>query len=149
MLNDYISDVESIDTMIDFSKRYGVEQLTLRPVNKPDITLDYGISKWIEQHSLSDGQKDTIQGYIDDKVAHGSAVVLEKFPFGGRIYDINGQNVCITNSLTRDPDTEQIRQLIFLPPGTITEDWVYPGSVKLRDPKNTNGKLTQKIEMVK
>jgi hypothetical protein len=47
------------------------------------------------------------------------------------VYDIEGQNVCMTNSLTRDTNIENIRQIIYFPDGHIRYDWEYTGAVLL------------------
>jgi hypothetical protein len=50
---------------------------------------------------------------------------------GGVVYDVYGQNVCYTNALTTNKSSEDIRQIIFFPDGTISHDWKYTGAVLL------------------
>ncbi len=47
---------------------------------------------------------------------------------GAVIYDVNQQNVCLTDSLTIDQQKEEIRQLIFFPDGRLVYDWVFAGA---------------------
>lgn len=130
MLNGFIDNSESIDELIDFTKENNIEQLTVRPVNKPSETQDANVSGFIQDNALSNESKQEITDHIRQ-----NGVLVRNYDYGAEIYDIKGQNVCITNSLTNNPDSENIRQLIFLPPGTITEDWVYKGATLLRDPR--------------
>ena len=54
--------------------------------------------------------------------------VVEKLPWGGCIYDVDGQNVCLTNSLTKVDGNEDVaRQLIFFPDGRVCDDWQKEG----------------------
>jgi hypothetical protein len=56
---------------------------------------------------------------------------LMKLIHGGVVYDVDGQNVCLSNSLTIDPNTEELRQLIFFPDGHLRYDWQYEGAILL------------------
>jgi hypothetical protein len=57
---------------------------------------------------------------------------LQVLPHGAVVFDYRGQNVCLTNCLTIQPEAEQIRQLIFFPSGTIAYDWQHKGATLLR-----------------
>ncbi len=50
---------------------------------------------------------------------------------GASIYDVKGQNVCLTDSLTLTARTDDLRQLIFFPDGHLRYDWQYPGAILL------------------
>jgi hypothetical protein len=50
---------------------------------------------------------------------------------GAAVYDLLGMNICLTHSLTRNPDEDTIRQLIFFPRGDLFTDWELRGSVLL------------------
>lgn len=129
MLKGFIDSPESIDGLIGFAKQNGVEQLTVRPVNTPSQTENGEMVSWISPRALDKDQKIKIRDHLRQK-----GTLIKSLSYGAEIYDIAGQNVCMTNSLTMDPSSEQIRQLIFIPPGTITEDWVYKAATLISVP---------------
>lgn len=121
----YIDDVNKLEHLIAFAKQHKVEQLTLRPVNRPEQSKDVAAADWFEHHFLKPEQKKQFEQFFSQK-GHP----LMRFEYGAAIYDINGQNVCFTNSLTLDADRD-IRQLIFFPEGRVRYDWQYEGAVML------------------
>ncbi len=50
---------------------------------------------------------------------------------GAKVYDVDGQNVCISDCLTVEPDSDSIRTLIFYSDGRVTYDWQHDGAVLL------------------
>jgi hypothetical protein len=58
----------------------------------------------------------------------GQGEELMRLVHGAVIYDVNQQNVCLTDSLTIDQQKEEIRQLIFFPDGRLVYDWVFAGA---------------------
>ena len=126
MADNYISDKKSLEHLIHFASDNSVEQLTLRPVNKPDNSLDDEVSAWIAKNYLKSTQYDEIQSYLNT-----NGKQLMKLSHGATVYDVYGQNVCLTNSLTIDKDSDSIRQLIFFPDGHLTYDWQYKGAILL------------------
>lgn len=113
-----IDSAEKMSSLIDFARRNGVDELTVRPVNKPEESRNDDVSEWVEENYLRPENYQEIVKYVTD---HGREVT--RFPFGAVVYEVAGQNVCITNSLTKDTDDNYHRQLIFLPHGKITTDW--------------------------
>ncbi|MBU6451058.1 MAG: hypothetical protein KGS72_04715 [Cyanobacteria bacterium REEB67] len=67
--------------------------------------------------------------------ADREGTVLSTLPWGAKIYDVHGQNLCLSSCLTVSPDVNESRQLIFLPPGRITTDWQYAGAILYDLPK--------------
>ena len=126
MVNGYIDSVEEVKKLIAFAKENQVEQLTLRPVNKPGASRNDDVFKWTSANHLSREQVDAIQLYLSE---HGHP--LMKIEYGAIVYDVDGQNVCITNSLTLDSGSDAIRQLIFFPNGHLSYDWQYAGAILL------------------
>ena len=51
-----------------------------------------------------------------------------KLMHGATVYDVAGQNVCLSNCLTVGKTDEDIRQLIFFPDGKISYDWQHEGA---------------------
>lgn len=45
-------------------------------------------------------------------------------PHGAKGFNMDGQNICLSNCLTKDKQGSQNhRNLIFFPSGTLTSDW--------------------------
>lgn len=112
--------------LIQFAKDHGVEQLTIRSVNKPLDARNLEVAKWVDEHKLDPGQLEDINTYLSE-----NGTVVKTFPFGGTVYSIfnvRHQNVCSTTSLTKDPYPKNyLRQLIFYPGGRIAKDWTEKG----------------------
>ena len=53
-----------------------------------------------------------------------SGIHCDTLPHGAEVWEINGQNVCITTGLSDDAGKEDIRQLVFFPQGILTSSWV-------------------------
>ena len=47
------------------------------------------------------------------------------------VYDVEGPNLCLPDSLTIEAGTENLRQLIFFPGGHLRYDWQHPGAILL------------------
>lgn len=47
---------------------------------------------------------------------------------GAVVYDLAGQNICLTDCLTLAPETSDIRTLIYFADGKIAYDWQYPAA---------------------
>jgi molybdenum cofactor biosynthesis enzyme MoaA len=126
LANNYIDNAGDLEKMLCFAKTNNVEHLTLRPVNKPNETRNLDVYKWVAKNHLTKPQFKEIRNYLESKGKR-----LLSFPQGGVIYDVDGQNVCLANSLTRSEDPDKIRQLIFFPDGHLRYDWEYKGAILL------------------
>ena len=60
-----------------------------------------------------------------------TGIPLMSLVHGGMVYDIGGQNICMANCLTIDPNEEELRQLIFFPDGHLRYDWQHKGAILL------------------
>jgi MoaA/NifB/PqqE/SkfB family radical SAM enzyme len=118
MVRGNVDSPAELDKLMAFAGANEVEQLTVRPVNKPAVSRDDKITVWISNNYLLDDQKQALVAHLDS-----NGTLLKKLPWGGRIYDVNGQNVCYTNSLTKDDDADVGRQLIFFPDGFVSDSW--------------------------
>lgn len=119
MLRNYIDSPEALAGLMAFAREHKVEELTVRPVNKPEQSHDDAISRWIAADNyLLDGQKAALQAHLDS-----IGQLVKVYHWGGRVYDVDGQNVCFTNSLTHDDGKDEGRQLIFFPEGKVSDDW--------------------------
>jgi len=124
LLNEFIDHPAKIDSLVIFAKRNKVQQLTVRPIRKPEATHDDDVSQFIINHGLPLEKEKVIGEYLDSK---GS--LLMTLPHGAKIYDYQGQNICLADCLTINPEGNDVRQLIFFPDGSLRYDWQYPGAI--------------------
>jgi pyruvate-formate lyase-activating enzyme len=126
MARDFIDDPDDLAGMIEFARAHKIEQLTFRPVNRPTTSREQEAFAWTMQHHLKPSQLQAIVRYLE---MNGALVMT--LAHGAKVYDVHGQNICLTDSLTVDAKTEDIRQLIFFPDGHLRYDWQYPGAILL------------------
>lgn len=127
MVKDYIDNPASVGCLVAWAKVNKVEQLTIRPVNKPDDSAgDLSVYSWTKEHQLTADQIAAIKHYCASQ-----GTKLMSLMHDATVYDINGQNVCLTNCLTIEPDSGDVRQLIFFPDGHLRYDWQYEGAILL------------------
>lgn len=113
-----------IDALIDTARKLEVEQLTIRQVTRPAVSISPKVSGWVDEHTP--GMTDLmLYYYLRDTL---KAKELLQLPHGASVFDVNGQNVCVNNCLTQNTDPNEIRQIIFFPDGRISYDWCYPGA---------------------
>ena len=110
----------------DACREYQVDQLTFREITAPDISelADNRLAKKVYDYVQTEKSvkaAGNLRFYIE---ACGGICLLE-LPHGAFVYDLKGQNVCLTNCLTSTVNPNDIRQLIFFPDGRIAYDWKY------------------------
>lgn len=125
-IENYISDVNSVSELIGFAKKKNVEQLTIRPMSRPNHSRNSETEKWVTENQISPGNLDEIKNFLE---VEGQP--LMQLAHGAMVYDANGQNVCLSSCLTLEPNNEELRQIIFFPDGHIRHDWQYEGAVLL------------------
>jgi molybdenum cofactor biosynthesis enzyme MoaA len=124
LVKGYLDSMDEIKKMVAFAKANKVEQLTMRPVTKPEESENAAIFKWTSEHHVSNdfvaevNQVLKAGGHIIDELAHGATV-----------YDYQGQNVCMTNCLTIATSEHELRQVIFYPDGHLRYAWQYEGAI--------------------
>lgn len=124
---------ERVEDLIDFCRHYTIEQLTVRPIRRPTTqTHDSEASRYVAERGLDPKQERAIAEYIRSR-----GTLLYTLSFGAEVYDINGQNCCLSDCLTLDGSREEIRTLIVYANGRVTHDWQYDGAVFLRGVDNT------------
>jgi molybdenum cofactor biosynthesis enzyme MoaA len=126
MAHGFIDSAQSLQELIAFAREHHVEQLTIRPVNKPSTSRELEAFNWTEEHHLKSEELADIREYL---ARHGS--LLMTLIHGAQVYDVAGQNVCLTDSLTIAAQSDDLRQLIFFPDGHLRYDWQYPGAILL------------------
>ncbi len=119
MAEGYVDSPERVDEMINFSRENGVEELTFRSVSKPDRSLDEEAWQWVKDREITQEVMEDISSHLFD-----IGKEEERFPWGAVVFDVDGQNVCLTNCLTGYEAGEgNFRQLIFYPDGKIATGW--------------------------
>jgi len=126
MVRGYVDGPTPLEELADFARENSVAQLSVRPVARPAESRDEAVLEWVRQHELSKPEVEALRGYLDKE-----GKLLLQHVHGALVYDLRGQNICLTNALTYDPDPENIRQLIFFPDGHLRYDWQYRGAVLL------------------
>ncbi|MFH1098840.1 MAG: radical SAM protein [Candidatus Uhrbacteria bacterium] len=121
--------LEHVLNLIGFCKYYGVDQLTIRPIRKPvGSTHDDEAAAYVVAHELTQPQIEAIRDWVE---ANGTRLL--SLMHGATVYDVGGQNVCLSDCLTVNApkDGDDIRTLIFYSDGRLTYDWQHPGAVLL------------------
>jgi organic radical activating enzyme len=123
MMKDKVDSPDDIDRVVDYCKRIGIPQLSVRPVRKPaGKTFCQKIAKWVEENQLSETHENNQIKAIADYVGeHGK--LAQKLMHGAAVYKFRGQNLCLTDCLTHDPEEPGFRQLIFYSSGILATDW--------------------------
>lgn len=118
--------------MIDFARSFkessddvGI-QLTYRRITAPDDTRDEDITEWTEENCIDNEEWDKIHAWVERK-----GTLLMNLMHDAKVWDICGQNLCMSTCLTEDPDPDKIRQVIFGNDGHLRYSWQYRGAVLL------------------
>lgn len=122
-----MDNIEKIKSYISYAKKNYVEQVTLRPVN--DEYKRKSTQEWINKNKLTNEEIMKIKIFLDT-----SGTKLLEIERIGTVYDIGGQNVCLSaplNKYTRDTNPENGRQLIYFPDGHIRYEWEMNGGILL------------------
>jgi molybdenum cofactor biosynthesis enzyme MoaA len=106
----YVDTVEEVDELIRFAREHNVEQ----------------VYDWSVTHYLPEQRQRELHAHLERE-----GVRLMTLMHGAEVFDVRGQNVCLTDCLTIAPSTEDIRQLIFFPDGHLRYDWQYEGAILL------------------
>ena len=134
MLDGYIDGVISIFDFVQWAKTLQEQvQVTFRPVatSLPQIdetVKQKSVREWTENHKL---RNYNLQDINDAFKTSASITPLLNLVHGATIYDYQGQNVCLTNCLTRSKNEDEVRQLIYFPDGRLIYDWEYEGAILL------------------
>lgn len=122
----YIDNPEEIKNLIDFAKNNKVEQLTWRPVTRPEDPKSDTIGRNTDRLAIDAEDSKRIATWVQ---MNGHRLL--KLPHGAVVYDVFGQNICLSNCLTHDANEPIIRQLIYFPDGHLRYSWEYEGSIIL------------------
>lgn len=118
-----VKDVATFQKYLRYCKRLGIDQITWRPVTAAEHSEDQEVPNWISKRVVSPYSVREVRNWVQNK-----GVLIRKLSHGGAVYDLDGQNICMTDCLTIDPNEEELRQLIFFPNGELYTDWQFKGS---------------------
>ena len=124
MIKGGIDSFMSFKNMVAKSHEWEVEQLSIRKLSYPDVSEDAGVLKWCAMNEVSEAQHVEIEQYLESQ-----GTKLMTFEWGATVYDLNDQNVAITNALTFNQEKDDLRQLIFFPDGRLRYDWQRKGAI--------------------
>lgn len=122
MVKDGIDNPAAIKKLMEVAQKWGVEQLTVRPVAMPDVPVDSEVGEATKKMLLSKRKKRRIAKWLAK-----NATKVMTLPHGALVYDYHGQNICLTDCLTIQPKTDDLRQIIYENDGVFF-DWRYRGA---------------------
>lgn len=122
MVKGLLDSLNEIEKLVEFAKENRVEQLTIRPLGKPENSRNAETCKWVSDNLTDPALIRQILDFLETEVAQKKAKLLLNLVHGAVVYDLRGQNFCLTNCLTSSPDPDEIRQLIFSGRG-LYYDW--------------------------
>lgn len=122
-----VSTPDRLNEVINWCCDHKVEQLTVRPIRRPkkqNLTL---ADRYVDQFGLTEEQENLIAEWIRKTGNHIYSFTAGEHEF--KVYDINGQNICLADCLTVSTQADTIRTLILYPrEGTISYHWQYPSA---------------------
>lgn len=119
-----IDSPQKVVELIDYARENHVDELTIRSMSKPDRSEDEAIYKWVEENEISLEQKKQITAKI-----WRLGEPVRPYPWGAIVFDVKGQNVCLTNCISPDDLPGTHRLLVFFPNGTIATGWTEDAEV--------------------
>lgn len=119
----YIDGPSKLRQLVEFAKANKVEQLTFTPVNKPEVSQNDKVWEWANEHHLNPVQQALIRDFVE-----GNGHRLMTLAHGAVVYDLFGQNLCLNECLTIQPEATEMRNLIFFPDGRLQYYWQYEGA---------------------
>lgn len=124
-IKDGIDTVEKLERLAEFCKTMGIDQLSWRPVAQTSDanTENADVNEWVKENGISKFTSAGMARWVEE-----NATKLYDLVHGAAVFDLDGQNLCMTNCLTRDTNEEVVRQLIFMPNGQLSTDWELKGS---------------------
>lgn len=121
----FIKNENHIMREITAAKTIGFDQVTLRIMGTPDVSFlkktkkANKVVKWIEDHKIPPGGLKEIMFTLD------GYPILKEFPWGSRVYSVEGTSVCISNCLS-DQVENDYRYVIYFPDGHLRYRWEVP-----------------------
>lgn len=135
MLNGYVDSPDTVKQMRMKCTEWGADQLTIRPVSAPSKCLNWGEEwrlDWIKENQPSEDGQRRIYQWLES--SNGEK---RNLAHGAKVYSVQLQmrepevNICLSNCFTPPTKDEEIRQIIWLPNGRITDNWDHEGFIIL------------------
>jgi len=127
MLTGMVDSPESVARVVDFCRTNEVEQLTIRPIRRTaKRTSNEKVSDFVADNGLEEKSINEIREWVRQR-----GTLLFSLMHGAEVFDIDGQNLCVSDCLTVEKTGDDIRTLIFYVDGRLTYDWQYPGAILL------------------
>lgn len=123
MLKGFIDNAKELQNLIEKTKEWEVEQLSVRKLAMPKRSENNEILIWTKENVVDSNELDNIKKFVAN---NGNKLMT--LQDGAQIYDVDSQNLCITDALTIKPKTDNLRQIIFFPDGHLRFDWQYKGA---------------------
>ncbi|MDD5192555.1 MAG: radical SAM protein [Candidatus Nanoarchaeia archaeon] len=124
MLKGFIDNPEEVKNLIEKAKEWKLEHLSIRKLAMPKHSEDNEIAAWTAENLIKESEMTKIRNFV---IRNGNKLMT--FHDGAKVYDVHGQNICITDALTIEPDSDNLRQIIFFPDGHLRYDWQYKGAI--------------------
>lgn len=124
MIKGFIDNPKEVENLIKKSKEWKVEQLSIRKLARPQYSENKQVFNWTKENSITDLDISKIHGFLLK-----SGIKLMTLQNGAEVYDVDSQNICLTDALTIKPKSDNLRQIIFFPDGHLRYDWQYKGAI--------------------
>ncbi len=133
MMHGMVDNPEEVREVVKWCKNEKIEQLTIRPIRRPNAKI--GIAglidptpedRYVAEHGLRSDQEQAIRESVEQNA--NKIMTLMHGAHEARIYDYGGQNICVSDCLTVEPNSDEIRTLIFYGDGKLMYDWQYDGA---------------------
>lgn len=126
MMRGGVDSPKALERVIDWCRANDVAHLKVQTLRKPKRTEDAEGSAFVAEHGLDDA---ALGGIADWLSVRGTVVM--RLMHGALVYDVDGQNVCLSDCLTVEQETDDIRTLIYYADGRLAYDWQYDGAILL------------------
>lgn len=118
---------ERLEELLAFAREQRIEQVSIRPLRKPEDSHDAEASKYVMENGVTDDVTENLLAYVQE-----AGTLIMSLMHGAKVFDVAGQNLCLTDCLTMSPEGgEEVRTLIFYSNGRLSYDWQYAGATIL------------------
>ncbi|MBR9705601.1 radical SAM protein [Candidatus Pacearchaeota archaeon] len=124
LIKDYVDTLGEVKNLIEFCKTNEVEQLTIRSIVAPNSSENSDVANWTRTHIPNKKFITEVSNFL--KKQGNKLMTLDH---GAIVYDLEGQNICLSDCLTIKANTNELRQLIFFPDGHLRYDWQHKGAI--------------------
>ncbi len=98
MMLAYVASGYGVEELMRVCKEHDVEQVTVRGIDRPDVTRNNEKAKWIDDHYLEHVNRD-----VRKHIEATNGIKLLELPHGGIVYDWNGQSAAFVPSARYAP----------------------------------------------